>query len=344
MMSIFTNMIEDFMEIFMDDFLVYSPNFKTCLDNLCKRIVLGHKVSAAGIEVDKAKIEVMTGLPSPANVKYVRSFLGCSASTLTPHRGRKRLHIHRLSEKVDFLRSNKWRFIKDFSKIARPLTALLYKEVKFNFTPECLEAFKEIKYALVSAPIVQAPDWDLPFKIMCDANDFTVGAVLGQKKDKNLHAIYYASRTLDVGSKVVVHTDHAALKYLMNKKYAKPRILRWILLLQEFDVEVKNNKEVENGVVDHLSPIRVDESIPIDDFLPTENDYLVESTFAGKVRSAHEVESNDYNRKTSMNLVQTPSIDDAFKTEDTIITSIDINVSCNPSFPNNDSPGGRSLS
>ncbi|KAF8115357.1 hypothetical protein N665_0028s0019 [Sinapis alba] len=71
------------------------------------------------------------------------------------------------------------------------------KEVKFDFTPKCLEAFKEIKLALVSSPIVQALDWDLPFEIMCDTSDFVVGAVLGQKKDKKLHAIYYASRTLD---------------------------------------------------------------------------------------------------------------------------------------------------
>ncbi|KAF8100022.1 hypothetical protein N665_0233s0024 [Sinapis alba] len=148
-------------------------------------IVLGHKVSAAGIEVDKAKIEVMTGLPPPSNVKDVRRFLG--------HAG--------------FYR----RFMKDFSKIARPLTALLCKEVKFDFTPEYLETFKEIKLALVSAPVVQAPDWNLPFEIMCDASDFAVGVVLGQKKDKKLHAIYYASRTLDDAQRIYATTEKELL-------------------------------------------------------------------------------------------------------------------------------------
>jgi len=89
------------------------------------------------------------------------------------------------------------RFIKDFSKIATPLTALLCKEVTFEFTLECHDAFQQIKQALISAPIVQPPDWDLPFEVRCDASDCAVGAVLGQRKDKKLHAIYYASRTLD---------------------------------------------------------------------------------------------------------------------------------------------------
>jgi len=133
-------------------------------------IVLGHLVSERGIEVDKAKIEVIEKLPPPVNVKGIRSFLG--------HAG--------------FYR----RFIKDFSQIARPLTDLLAKDAPFKFTDECLKAFQILKSALISAPINQPPDWSLPFEIMCDASDFAVGAVLGQTKDKKHHAIAYASKTL----------------------------------------------------------------------------------------------------------------------------------------------------
>ena len=140
-------------------------------------------------------------------------------------------------------------FIKDFSYIARPPTNLLAKDVLFEFDDACLKSFNILKKELISAPIIQPPDWSLPFEIMCDASDYVVGAVLGQTKDKKHHAIAYASKTLTgpqlnyattkkelmtvvfaidkfrsylVGAKVIVYTDHAALKYLLTKKDAKP--------------------------------------------------------------------------------------------------------------------------
>ncbi|GJS72868.1 reverse transcriptase domain-containing protein [Tanacetum coccineum] len=120
-------------------------------------IVLGHKISKTGIEVDKAKVDVIAKLPHPTTVKGVRSFLG--------HAG--------------FYR----RFIQDFSKIARPMTHLLEKETPFIFSKECIEAFETLKLMLTQSLILVAPDWDLPFEIMCDASDFAVGAVLGQQFD-----------------------------------------------------------------------------------------------------------------------------------------------------------------
>ncbi|GJU54505.1 reverse transcriptase domain-containing protein [Tanacetum coccineum] len=118
----------------------------------------------------KAKVDVIAKLPHPTTVKGIRSFLG--------HAG--------------FYR----RFIQDFSKIARPMTHLLEKETPFIFSKECIEAFETLKMKLTQAPILVAPDWDLPFEIMCDASDFAVGAVLGQRKTKHFQPIHYASKTM----------------------------------------------------------------------------------------------------------------------------------------------------
>ncbi|CAN6547372.1 unnamed protein product [Malus baccata var. baccata] len=190
------------------------------------------------------------------------------------------------------------RFIKDFSKIAQPLCRLLQKEVAFEFTKECTESFNQLKELLTTAPIIVPPDWSLPFELMCDASDYALGAVLGQRKDKRPHVIYYASRTLNdaqlnysttekellavvfaldkfrsylIGTKVIVFTDHAALKYLLTKKEAKPRLIRWILLLQEFDIEIRDKKGSENVVADHLSRmVPNEESLPILETFPDE--------------------------------------------------------------------------
>ncbi|GJR94826.1 reverse transcriptase domain-containing protein [Tanacetum coccineum] len=160
------------------------------------------------------------------------------------------------------------------------MTHLLEKETPFIFSKECIEAFETLKMKLTQAPILVAPDWDLPFEIMCDASDFAVGAVLGQRKTKHFQPIHYASKTMTeaqahytttekellavvyafekfwpylVLSKSIVYTDHSALKYLLAKQDAKPRLLRWILLLQEFDVVIRDKKGAENLAADHLS-------------------------------------------------------------------------------------------
>ncbi|CAN6679399.1 unnamed protein product [Malus baccata var. baccata] len=295
MVSIFSDYVEKIIEIFMDDFSVFGDSFDKCLDNLTlilKRcvetnlvlnwekchfmvkqgIVLGHIISEKGIEVDKSKVDLVRYLPSPTSVREVRSFLG--------HAG--------------FYR----RFIKNFSKIAQPLCRLLQKDVSYEFNEACEKAFKHLKELLTMAPIITPPDWSILFELMCDASDYALGAVLGQRKNKHSHVIYYASRTLNdaqlnysttekellavvfaldkfrsylIGTKVIVFTDHVALKYLFTKKEAKPRLIRWMLLLQEFDIEIRDKKGCENVVADHLSRlVREEESLPISETFPDE--------------------------------------------------------------------------
>jgi hypothetical protein len=146
---------------------------------------------------------------------------------------------------------------------------LLAKETPFEFDDECVKAFGALKEILMSTPVIRPPSWGEPFEIMCDASDDAVGAVLGQHSEKLLHVIYYASRTLNntqlnysttekellavifaldkfrsylLGSKIIIYSDHTALKYLFSKKDAKSRLIRWILLLQEFDIEIRDKK------------------------------------------------------------------------------------------------------
>nr|GFB32667.1 reverse transcriptase domain-containing protein [Tanacetum cinerariifolium] len=181
MMAIFHDMIEQTMKVFMDDFSVFENSFSTCLTNLEKMlkmcedtklalnwekshfmvkegIVLGHKISKKGIEVDKVKIEVISKLPHPTTVKGIRSSLG----------------------QAGFYR----RFIKDFSKISRPMTHLLEKTSPFIFSNECIQAFRTLKDKLTEAPILIALNWDQPFELMCDASDYAVGAGKISQKDE----------------------------------------------------------------------------------------------------------------------------------------------------------------
>ncbi|GKD63782.1 reverse transcriptase domain-containing protein, partial [Tanacetum coccineum] len=222
--AIFHGMVEDFMEVFMDDFSVFGNSFDCCLPNLdrmlarCEEtnlvlnwekchfmvkegIVLGHKISGAGIKVDRAKIDVIAKLPYPTNVKGVRSFLG--------HDG--------------FYR----RFIKDFSMISKPMTQLLMKDAKFDFSDYCKKAFNILKEKLTTTPIIISPDWNEPFELMCDASDFAVGVVLGQRIDGKFKPIYYARKTLNNAQEHYTTTKKELLAVVFsfdNKEDAgKPR-------------------------------------------------------------------------------------------------------------------------
>nr|GEX94471.1 hypothetical protein [Tanacetum cinerariifolium] len=213
------------------------------MDQMVEReeIVLGHKISKSRIEVDRAKVDVIAKLYHPTTIKGVRSFLGHAV----------------------FYR----RFTQDFSKIARPMTHLLEKETPFMFSKECVDAFNTLKKKLTEAPILVVPDWNLPFELMCDASDFAIGAVLGQRKTKHFQPIHYASKTTTeaqihytttkkemlavvyafekfrpylVLSKSIVYTDHLALKYLLNKQDATPR-------LENLHKDVLENKDINEN-------------------------------------------------------------------------------------------------
>ena len=195
-------------------------------------IVLGHVISSTGIKVDEAKVELISKLPPPINVKAVRQFLG--------HDG--------------FYR----RFIEDFSKIAKPLYELLEKDSKFFWDDRFQASFEGLKLHLTVVPIVRAPNWQLLFEIMCDASDFAIRVVLGQREDGKPYVVYYARKTLNeaqrnyttmekellaivyaldkfranlVGSIIIIFTGHFTLKYLLTKQDAKTRLIRWVLLL-----------------------------------------------------------------------------------------------------------------
>ncbi|KAK1606640.1 hypothetical protein QYE76_030313 [Lolium multiflorum] len=245
MSAIFHGFCESIVEVFMDDFSVYGNSFDSCLRNLDK--VLQRK-------------------------KLTLFLIGRNAT-------------------LWLMKELYWDI-----KFTREVLKLI--ELKLKQSRRCLIRGM-LKKALTTAPIVEPPDWNLPFEIMCDASDFAVGAVLGQRVDKKLNVIHYASKTLDaaqrnyattekellavvfacdkfrsyiVDSKVTIHTDHAAIRYLMTKKDAKPRLIRWVLLLQEFDLHIVDRKGADNPVADNLSRLEniAYDPVPVNDSFPNE--------------------------------------------------------------------------
>nr|GEZ24325.1 reverse transcriptase domain-containing protein [Tanacetum cinerariifolium] len=175
-------------------------------------IVLGHKFSKKGIEVDKAKIKVISKLPHPITVKGIRSFLG--------HAG--------------FYR----RFIKDFSKISRPMTHLLEKNSE----------------KLTEAPILIALNWDQPFELMCDASDYAVGAILGKRVEKHFRPIQYANKTMNQAETNYTTTE----KEMLAIVYAFEKFRSYLIMNKsiEFDFKAIDTKGAKNYAADHLSCLK----------------------------------------------------------------------------------------
>ena len=172
----------------------------------------------------------------------------------------------------------------DFSKISKPLYKLLRKDAKLIWDQDCQRSFEELKAYLTTAPIVRAPDLEVPFEVMCDASDLAIRAVLRRREGGKPYVVYYESKTLNEAQRnynttekdllemvyaldkfraylvrldIIIFTDHSALKYLLTKQNAKAGIIRWVLLLQEFNLQIKEKKGVDNVVADHLSRLTI---------------------------------------------------------------------------------------
>ncbi|XP_058211593.1 uncharacterized protein LOC131323767 [Rhododendron vialii] len=253
MMGIFSDMVEKIVEVFMNDFSVFGDSFDEYLRNLGKvlqqceekqlvlnwekchfmvtqGIVLGHIVSSKGIEVDKAKIDLIANLPIPKSVKDIRSFLG----------------------HANFYRH----FIKGFSTISRLLCHLLLKDMPFVWSEACEGAFQTLKRSLTTPPIMQPPDWSLPFELMCDASDYAVEVILGQRRGKDPCVVHYVSKTL----------NEAQMNYTTTEK----ELLAVVFALDKFWSYLKG---VENVVANHLSRLEFEDPtsyLPIVDTFPNE--------------------------------------------------------------------------
>lgn len=234
-----------------------------CLPNIH---FLGHVVGRDGIKPDPEKIEKVKNYPIPRNLTELRAALGL-------------LSYYR-------------KFIKDFSKIARPMLTLLKKDTPYEWTNKQQNAFDRLKQMLIQAPILTYPDFNKPFIIYTDASGIGLGAVLSQKgEDKKEYVIAYASRSLNPAEKnytitdqeclaivwAIKHfqhylgmkpfeivTDHSALKWLQTCKIPKGRRARWIMELQQYDFTIRHRPGKTNTNADALS--RINEE-PIECFM-----------------------------------------------------------------------------
>lgn len=248
---------------YLDDLVILSPSFQIHLEDLLKvfdRLTefgltvnrekcrfccslikyLGHYITPQGLQVDPEKTAAITKLPPPKTLKHL----------------------------VSFLQMCSWyrRFIKNFAKVAEPLTRLTKKNAKWDWTEDQQNAYHELKSRLTSAPILSQADETKPYIIKGDASSYAIGAVLVQGEGEDEHPVEFASRLLTSaernystterealavvwavtkfrgyieGLPVTIVTDHQALKWLMSLKTPSGRLARWALLLQAFDITIK---------------------------------------------------------------------------------------------------------
>ncbi|KAK1607756.1 hypothetical protein QYE76_031429 [Lolium multiflorum] len=273
MNKIFMNFLDKFVVVFIDDILIYSKTeeeheqhleiiletlrqhklyakFSKCEFWLKEVGFLGHILSAGGIAVDPAKIKTVAEWKVPTTQTEVRAFLGLAG------------YYHR--------------FVEGFSSIARPMTQLLKKDKKFDWTDKCEESFQKLKARLTTAPILIMPDITKPFDVYCDASKIGLGCVLMQggkvisylSRQLKQHEQNYPTHDLELaavvlalkvwrhylmGNRCEIYSDHKSLKYIFTQKELNMRQRRWIELIKDYDLEIHYHPGKANVVADALS-------------------------------------------------------------------------------------------
>ncbi|KAK1665749.1 hypothetical protein QYE76_053908 [Lolium multiflorum] len=273
MNKVFMKYLDKFVVVFIDDILIYSKNEEEHAEHL--RIVLGtlrdhqlyakfskcefwlkevgflgHVISAGGVSVDPSKIQSIMEKKAPTNQTEVRAFIGLAG----------------------YYR----KFVEGFSSIARPLTQLLKKDKKFEWTDKCEASFQELKKRLVTAPILTMPDITKDFDVYCDASKLGLGSVLMQEgkviaylsrqlrphemnyptHDLELAAVVHALKTWRhylVGNRCEIYTDHKSLKYIFTQRELNMRQSRWMELIKDYDLGIHYHPGKANVVADALS-------------------------------------------------------------------------------------------
>jgi hypothetical protein len=282
MNKVFMEELDKFVIVFIDDILVYSKSveeheqhlrvvlgklrahklyakFSKCEFWLEKISFLGHILTAEGVAVDPEKVETVSNWRQPTNVSEIRSFLGLAG----------------------YYR----RFIEGFSKIARPMTELLKKEKKFNWTESCEKSFQELKRRLTTTPVLTLPDIQQDFVVYCDASRQGLGCVLMQdgkvvayasrqlkphEQNYPTHDLEFASivhainiwRHYLIGNKCEIYIDNKSLKYIFTQPDLNLRQRRWLELVKDYNLEIHYHPGKANVVADALSRKTYEKAVP----------------------------------------------------------------------------------
>jgi hypothetical protein len=281
MNNVLYDFIGDFVEVYIDDIMIHSKNFEDHIIHVTKVLqklrehnlvvklkksrfceqqieFLGHEIGKDGIKPNSKKVETINKIKEPQTLTELRSFLG--------------------------LCSYYRRFIKGFSKKAKPLYKLLEKDVPYEWTDEQQNTFEWLKQCLTESPILSHPNFDKEFILITDASADGLGAILAQKNDKDKEVVIaYASKSTNkternypitdleclaivygveyfhkflINKRFKIITDHAALKSLVNEKIPKGKRARWIMKLQQYDFFVEHRPGKKNGNADALSRLK----------------------------------------------------------------------------------------